>query len=57
MSEEIEKAVRAAAADGRLPCKKAFDIADRLGVHPLEVGRKADALGIKIAACQLGCFK
>ena len=57
MSEEIERAVKEAAAEGRLACKKAFEIADRLDSTLIEVGKTADSLGIKIAACQLGCFK
>lgn len=57
MSDKLEKAVKEASADGRLSCKKAFEIADRLGAPFIEVGKAADALDIKIAACQLGCFK
>ena len=57
MSDALEKEVKAAAKDGRLPCKKAFEIAHRLGLSLLDVGKTADGMGIKIVACQLGCFK
>ena len=42
--------------DKRLSCESAFEIAQRLGVEPIAVGRAANHLGIKIVDCQLGCF-
>ncbi len=49
--------VRAAAGDDeRLPCARAFAIADELDVRVAEVGRACNDLGIKIVGCQLGCF-
>ena len=54
--EEIRKVLREQAASGRLSCASARGLASRLGVAPAEVGRAADALGIKIADCELGCF-
>ncbi|MCR4397932.1 MAG: hypothetical protein NUV93_03115 [Firmicutes bacterium] len=50
-------AVRAASKGCGLPCRDALDLARRLGVAPAEVGAAADELGVKIVACQLGCFK
>jgi hypothetical protein len=50
-------AVRAAAGDDeRLPCTRAFALADELGVKVAEVGRACNELGVKIVGCQLGCF-
>ena len=45
--------------DGRkkLPCAKAFQLAERFGVEKLEIRRICDANEIKICNCQLGCFK
>ncbi|MFP4026304.1 MAG: hypothetical protein ACLFWL_00745 [Candidatus Brocadiia bacterium] len=58
MTEEkqIEEAVREAAQDGRIACRNALDIADRLDVEGRLVGKTIDSMGIKIVRCQLGCF-
>ena len=42
--------------DGTLWCPRAFALAARLGVEPIEIGRAADELGIRISHCQLGLF-
>ena len=39
-----------------LPCVTAWEIAEREGLPRPVVGSAADALGIRIAPCQLGCF-
>ncbi|MFW6161267.1 MAG: hypothetical protein ACODAJ_00775 [Planctomycetota bacterium] len=56
VDERVAEAVRAAAEDGRLACAEALAIAERLEVEPRAVGEAANRLGIKIVACQLGCF-
>ena len=56
VDEKLAEAVRRRASDGRLRCAAAFEIAEELGVPPLRVGQAADALSVKIVACQLGCF-
>ena len=52
----VADAVRDAAVERRLPCAEALAVAERLGVEPRVVGEAANALGIKIVDCQLGCF-
>lgn len=52
----ILEAVREKAEEGRLPCAVALKLAEKLGVPPLEVGKAADALKVKITKCSLGCF-
>ena len=54
----IEKRLRSAAKSGRVKCADALAIADSLGsdVSSREVGKVANEIGIKITACQLGCF-
>jgi hypothetical protein len=42
--------------DGRLPCVTAHQIAASLKVDPLEVGKAADELSVRIWACQMGLF-
>jgi alanyl-tRNA synthetase len=54
--EEIKKLVLQNQKDGKISCKKAFEIAESLGVPVRNVGDVIDELGIKIVACQLGCF-
>lgn len=40
----------------KLPCVKAFKIAEELKVNQKEIGDICNEEGIKIYACQLGCF-
>jgi 5,10-methylenetetrahydrofolate reductase len=55
--EKLEEAVRKASAGGRISCRAAFRISVEEDVAVAEVGRVIDGMGIKISACQLGCFK
>ena len=55
--EEIEAAVKERAKEGRLACREAFALAERLGVSPGRIGEAANGAGVKICGCQLGCFK
>lgn len=43
--------------EGKLSCPIALGLAKELGVAPAELGRIANEENIKIAGCQLGCFK
>ncbi len=52
----LADAIRAAARDGKVTCAQLFDIAGRLGRPAMDASAHAEALGIKIAQCQLGCF-
>jgi hypothetical protein len=56
MDERIAGAVRERAREGKLSCGAAFHIAEALSVNPLEVGRMADELGVRLYHCQLGLF-
>ncbi len=51
-----EECLRSNLVNGKLPCKQAFFVAQKLGLSPMTVGKKAFQLGIKISACQLGLF-
>jgi len=53
----VEQAIRNAAAGNRISCRAAFRISVEEDVPVAEVGRAIDEMGIKISACQLGCFK
>lgn len=54
--EDVEHALCAHLVHGRLPCKEAWEIALEQGLSKLEVANAAQALNVRISACQLGCF-
>lgn len=54
--EEVAAAIRAVAVGGKLPCKGLWKIGERYGLPRVAVGRAAEALGLKVSPCQLGCF-
>ncbi|MBA4396478.1 MAG: hypothetical protein C0394_03725 [Syntrophus sp. (in: bacteria)] len=56
VSKELEKAIRGALADGRLPCLAAWKVADGIGIARMDVSSACEALKIKIKPCQLGAF-
>lgn len=43
-------------SDGKLSCAAAFVIAETLGVPPLDVGKTADLMDVRLSRCQLGFF-
>jgi len=49
-------ALLAEARDGSIACAQALALCERLGCRPQAVGEACDRLGVKIVACQLGCF-
>ncbi len=53
LRRQLEKALQ----QERLPCAQAWAVARRLGLERIRVGQAADALGIRISSCQLGCFE
>ncbi len=52
LREDIQKAL----VGGRLSCRAAWDIAEKLSLKKLEVSSACEALRIKISTCQLGTF-
>ncbi len=56
VEERVLEAVREKAEEGRIPCAVALKLAEELGVPPIEVGKAANTLNIKIVKCSLGCF-
>jgi hypothetical protein len=55
--EKIEKKIREAQKEGKIPCRKALEIAQEENVPPIKIGELLNELKIKIVSCQLGCFK
>ena len=53
---ELESAVKAALVNGRLSCRAAWDVAERLNVSKMSVSAACEYLAVKIKPCQLGAF-
>lgn len=56
VSGELERAVREALVNNRLPCAAAWNIAKKFTVPKMKVSSACEALKIKIKPCQLGAF-
>lgn len=55
--DDVKKRVSALAKDGHITCRDALTLAETLQISPLQIGKAANLLKIRISACQLGCFK
>ena len=55
--DKLTETIKNRAKEGKITCEEALQIAEKLSLKPIEVGRKIDELKIKIKQCQLGCFK
>jgi len=56
MREKIINAALDEARSGRLSCATAHEIAARLDIAPLEVGRAVNRTELRLYRCQLGLF-
>ena len=56
VSPEMERAILSSVESGRLPCARAWEIADEQGISRESVSSFCEALEIKISNCQLGAF-
>jgi hypothetical protein len=54
---ELEEKVKALAQEGKIPCAALLRLAAELKISPAELGALANKIQLKIAHCQLGCFK
>lgn len=52
----LVEAIRRGLINGRLPCARAFAIAEEENIPPRTVGDEATRQSIKISRCQLGLF-
>jgi hypothetical protein len=57
MQAGLKEVLREAAPQGKISCEAARALAERLNLPYALVGEATNELGIKINACQLGCFK
>ena len=53
---ELRETIANALEGGRLPCKAAWETAERLGIRKMDVTAACEFLKIKISSCQLGAF-
>jgi hypothetical protein len=56
VAPDLDEAIRGRLADGRLPCKAAWEIAAERKVARMEVSAACETLKIRIKPCQLGAF-
>ena len=56
LPDEIVAAIHEVEAEGRISCEAAWELAERFAYPRLGIANILEALGIKIAPCQLGCF-
>ncbi len=54
--QSLKDAISAALIDGKLPCKAAWDLADRFNVPKMIVSGICETMNIKVKPCQLGAF-
>lgn len=54
--EKLMERLRSIVVEGNIPCLKLWQIAAEFGLERLAVSNAAEALGLKIGPCQLGCF-
>jgi len=52
----LETALRGSLENGRLPCRTAWQLAERFGMRKMAGSSACEALGVKIRPCQLGAF-
>ena len=56
VSSDLEKAIRNALVNDRLPCAASWEIAEKFGLSKMAVSSACEALKIKVTPCQLGAF-
>lgn len=56
LDPRVKEAVLKIAAEGRIACPAARELAEQLGVDPSVIGNACNQLRIKIKGCALGCF-
>ncbi len=55
--DELKKAIEGSLLGGKLPCRRAWDVAGEFRIGKMDVSSACEALKIKVSKCQLGAFK
>lgn len=56
VTKKLRTAIRGALEGDRLTCRAAWSLAKTMGLTKLELAAACEAMGVKIAKCQLGAF-
>ena len=56
VTEDLKNAIADQLVQGRLSCRRAWDIASGLKVGKMKVSGACEAMDVKITGCQLGAF-
>jgi len=56
VAPDLDEVIRGRLADGRLPCRAAWEIAAELRITRMEVSAACETEKIRIKPCQLGAF-
>jgi hypothetical protein len=56
ISDELAQALQKATVNGRLPCERAWEIAERFGLPKMTITSACERLNIRLGFCQLGTF-
>lgn len=56
VTDEMMEAVKAKAVDGKVTCPVLRKFAEDTGVPYKVAGAAADAAGVRVKSCDLGCF-
>jgi hypothetical protein len=54
--DDVTASLRARVHDGRIACVDIWAVAAAVGIPRLEASAAAEALGLRVSQCQLGCF-
>ena len=55
--EKVRNAFEAEGITNDIKCPQAFAISEKYGISKMDIARYCNTHGVKIRACQLGCFK
>ena len=55
-SIDVQSAINAQLVDGRITCRKCWELADTRGIKKMDVSSVSEGMGVKIKKCQLGAF-
>jgi hypothetical protein len=56
VTQKLESAIREAMDGDRITCQTAWDLAKKMSLTKLELASACEAMGVRIANCQLGAF-
>ena len=55
--DDLKKAIEGSLVEGKLPCKRAWEVAEEFRIGKMDVSSACETLKVKVSKCQLGAFK